>query len=86
MHHKRQTSNRSLDTPDKRSRVLALFHPKYFFFRKEINIKRPAGSDILVTTLIGSHHCREFCNVDDLLPWVFVLVSSGAFVKYFWAA
>jgi len=32
MHHKRQPSNRTLATLDKRSRALVLFNPHFFFF------------------------------------------------------
>ena len=87
MHHIRQIYNRPLDTPDKRSRDLALFQlPHHFFLiRKENTIKRPSGSDTLVTTLIVHITVGNFVLMMTY-SLAFCLVSSGAFVKYFWAA
>jgi hypothetical protein len=87
MHHKCLSRNKTLATLDKRSRALVLFKtPLFFYFlSKRIQSSFLRGPTILWNLAIVSHQCWDFCDADDFIPWSF-LVSSSAFVNYFWAA
>jgi hypothetical protein len=88
MHHKRQSCNRTLARyPWQKVSGSRLVKTPIFsiFYQKEYHQASFGDQPSCETSQLFHINVGIFCDADDFIPWFF-LISSSAFVNYFWAA